>query len=120
MGDYEGDGGIVVKLNIYPNVNVRNWHRQGNEWALCQFATKSLGQIRNDPDIILIPDITMGAALSSMPTAARNTVMDALSNRGFVVPSNTSATSMRDFLNSLANQLEYNIDVENGDVQDLE
>lgn len=120
MGDFDNDGGRVPKLNLY-NCNSNVWDKPGNDWALARFsfASQNMGQIQTDPDILLLPDITADAALSSMATGARNVLMAQIEALGYTVPSNASATTMRMFVQGTLDQIQPGLNAEAFEVANI-
>lgn len=120
VGDYENDGTLVPKFNLY-NCNSRIWTKAGFGWCIGQIAAPSLTEIGADPDIFVLPDGAMDNALSSFPVAVRNKMQSKLTAAGFSFTGAKTTWTLRQLLIFLAQQLQPGLDaVEQGDVRDIE
>ena len=118
MGDYENDGALVPKTNLYPAVNTRIWTRPGFAFCLGQLAAASLTALQADPDIKLIPDAALDNALSSIPKTTRDAMVAQLTGAGFDVSAVRTTWSVRQLLMNLKRQLQTDDNIESGDVRD--
>jgi hypothetical protein len=118
MGDYEGDGSLVPKTNLYP-CNTRIWSKAGFAFCLGQLGAADLTAISADPDIRLIPDASLDNLLTSIPAGVRSSMIVGLTNGGFDVSAVKSSWSIRQLLKHLKLQLQADDNIESGDVRDL-
>lgn len=120
VGDYEGDGALVPKVNLY-ECNSRVWSKAGFGWCFGQLAAKDLTPLQADPDIFLIPDGAMDNAISTFPVAVRNNMKTKLEAAGFLFTGVKTTWTVRQLLVYLLKQLQPTLDtVESGDVRDIE
>jgi len=90
----ENEGGALVpKILAYPDVILlRQWTKPGFDWAIGRLATNNTAQMDADPDIFIIPDMTLGSSWGSMPANQRNIVKNRMEQAGFVWSVSTSWT----------------------------
>jgi hypothetical protein len=118
MGDWEGDGASVPRFNLYP-CNSRVWTVPGSQWCVGQFAIADLTAISADAMIKILPDASMDSAWSTIPTAVRNRVKTDMEGAGFTWAVQNTWT-VREVLNYAAGQIQPGVNVEAGDVRDIE
>ena len=118
MGDYENEGTLVPKTNLYP-CNTRIWSKAGFAFCLGQLGAADLTAINADPDIRLIPDAALDNTLSTLSAATRNAMRTGLENGGFDISAVTNTWSFRQLLKHLKLQLQSDDNIESGDVRDL-
>jgi len=120
MGDYEGDGAIVPKFNLYP-CNSRIWSKQGFNWCFAQIAASDITGLQADPDIYILPDGAMDMSVGSIPAGVRTTMRTRLENAGFSFNDVKTSWTVRQLLVYLVKQIQPLIrTVEQGDVPDIE
>lgn len=117
MGDYENDGSLVPKTNLYP-CNSRTWVKTGMTWCFGQLATDDLSGLSADPDIKLIPEAAMDNMLSTIPAAVRTAMRNNLTAAGFDISAVTNTWTIRQLLKHLRIQLQGSDDIESGDVHE--
>jgi hypothetical protein len=105
-------------LDRHANVSYRIWEHPTKNWCLAHFATNSLTTINADSDIKVLPDATFDASWGSIPSNVRTAVKNAVEALGFTFAVQTTWT-VRRVLNYVANQIQPEIDVSAGDVQDM-
>lgn len=120
MGDYEGDGSNSQKFVVYPGVSFRSWTKPGFGWCFAQIATNNLAPLQADPDIYILPDGTMDMAVGSVPAGVRTTMKNKLEAAGFDYAAVKATWTVRELLLYLARQIQPQINVEVGDVRDVE
>lgn len=120
LGDYEGDGSISQKFMLYPGVSFRSWTKPGFNWCFAQIATKDLTPLQADPDIYILPDGTMDMSLGSVPAGVRTAMRNKLEGAGFDYAAVKATWTVRQFLHHIARQIQPEINVESGDVRDVE
>ena len=118
MGDYENEGTLVPKTNLYP-CNTRIWSSPSIAFCLGQLGASDLTGINADPDIKLIPDAALDNLLTSIPAGVRSAMTVQLENAGFEVSGVKGSWSIRQLLKHLKLQLQADDDIESGDVRDL-
>jgi hypothetical protein len=120
MGDYEGDGSISQKFMLYPGVSFRSWTKPGFGWCFAQIAAADLSALQADPDIYILPDGTMDVSVGSIPAGVRTTMRTRLEAAGFTFGDVKTTWTIRQLLLYVARQLQPDINVEVGDVRDVE
>lgn len=118
LGDFEGDGSVVPKLNLYTETS-RIWTKPGFSWCFGQIASGDLTAMQADPDIYILPDGAMDMSVGSIPLAVRNTLRAKLEAGGFVFTDVRTSWTVRQLLTYVAGQLQPGINVEAGDIPDV-
>jgi hypothetical protein len=115
-----GSGTWVPKVALYPNVNYRGWSKAGYAFFMGQLATNNIDRFAGDNDIRIIPDAALDNALSTLPTAVRQDLINGLTNAGFNIAEVKNTWSVRQLLKHLKLQLQTDDNIESGDVRDIE
>jgi len=119
MAEYE-PGSLDAKFSQYPGVNYRLWDKPGFGWCFAQIATNNLTQFDGDPDIYILPDGAMDMSVGSIPAGVRTALRTRLEAAGFTFWAVRTSWTVRQLLLYIARQLQPEIDVEAGDVVDIE
>lgn len=117
MGEWDEPGEILPRVALYAK-KYRALSVDGLAWALAQFSVNDLTAVNADDMIRLIPDVTLDAAWSTIPSNVRTQVRTAMQNAGFVWAPNNSWT-VRRVINYCAEQIQSGVDFTQGDVQDI-
>lgn len=89
----------------------------GAPWALVHFSINDLKPVLSDNQIKLLPDATLDAAWSSLPTSVRNAAKSAMEQAGFAWSVSNNWT-VRQIINYAGGQLQPGTDFTAGDVHD--
>lgn len=118
LGDYESDGSLVPKLNLYTETS-RIWSKEGFGWCFAQLAAADLTAMQADQDIYILPDGAMDMSVGSIPAGIRTTMRTRLEAAGFIFTDVKTSWTVRQLLTYLVRQLQPTINVEAGDVPDV-
>lgn len=116
------------KIALYTDT-FRAWISDNFDYCIGQCGLRSLAQtkldnsdnvqVRNDPEIELMPEALLSLQWQAFGTSAREKAVAWLNAAGYDTQFVNSGVRIKDFLNTLINQHNTNINVEDGDVQDL-
>lgn len=90
-----------------------------NPTVLCKFASANLGPINADQDIIVFPDITTDAKLSTLPSGIWNSLAARMRAKGFNTGSINFSESFGEAITVLGQQLVADFVDDNVDVPDV-
>lgn len=113
----DGQGSYGPVLDGYAGVSYRIWEHPTKQWCLAHLATLDLAPLNADSRIKILPDATLDAAWSTIPTAIRNQVKSAMGAAGFTW-SVQNTWPVRQVLNYCVNQIQPGIDCTVGDVRE--
>ena len=121
MGKYDPDdpNANMPKVAQY-TPNWRAWSVGSKPWCFGQLAIADLTAISADAEIKILPDATLDAAWSTIPTSVRNRVKNEMEGAGFVWSVQNTWT-VRQILVYILQQIQPALtSVEVGDVTDIE
>lgn len=113
------EDGFVPAVNKFGGINYRIIHLGTRDWVLMQIAAQDMTPINDDPDCIVLPDLTLDTTWGQLPANVRNDVTSRLTGAGFDTADIKTSTTVRQLLNYLGRQIDLNFDCERGDVRDL-
>lgn len=113
----DGSGGLESAFNRYP-CNTRIWTKPGFAWCIGQVAAADLVAMLADPDIHILPDSTLDMSVGNIPVGVRNAMKTKLEAAGFVYTNVKTSWTVRQLLNYLAQQVNPEINIEQGDIPD--
>jgi len=119
MREYE-EGSIDSAFSQYAGVNFRQWTKPGFNWCFAHIATNNLTQFDADPDIYVLPDGAMDMSVGSIPAGVRNTLKTKAEAAGLIFTDVKLTWTVRQMLTYLSQQIQPDINIEAGDVRDVE
>ena len=98
--------------------NFRCWNKSGFAWQVCQIGVQDLTQIDADPDIYVLPDVSLDITVGQLSPTVRQTLNAKAQAAGFDTSGIKLSSSLREVLMLLGRQLQPTMHPERGDVAD--
>jgi hypothetical protein len=112
--DADGNQGVKVSQYEVPySVVIAT-----KQWGCGKLAVQDPSLFNGDADVFILPDATLDAAWSSLPSNVRNAVTNRLGQAGFLTSGIQNSMTIRQVLNHIGQQIDANFSANKIDIRD--